>query len=223
MFWFWIFVGPALVLAVLSLRGERKRAEYITARMAELDEPLGRPLPPVTLVVPASAAVETMQSLAAQDYPDYEIVTTAAEARSQSEVLAFGPSNGLVAKSWLRGLVAPLLEEGVDLSTGFRWYTPEPPTLWSLMRSVWNGIIAGRLGPGNNEFAWPDAVAYRTAVRTSRRIAFAPGAIVVDTTRATLCQFLNQASSRNVATPDGVTHVSGRKPCSPILFIAVRC
>jgi hypothetical protein len=194
-FWFWIFVGPALILAVLSLRGERKRAEYITARMAELDESPTRPLPPVTLVVPAQSAVETMRSLAAQDYPDYEIVTTAAEARLRSEVMAFGPSSGVVSKSWLRGLVAPLLEQGVDVSTGFRWYTPEPPTFWSLMRSVWNGVIAGRLGSGNNDFAWPGAVAYRTGVSPSRRIAFAPGAMVVETTRTTLCQFLSQARS----------------------------
>jgi hypothetical protein len=193
-FWFWIFVGPALILAVLSVGRGGAPAPSITSRMAELDELPPQTLPLVTLIVPAHAALETAQSLAAQDYPDYEIVTAVSEARPQSEILAFGPSSGVVAKSWLRGLVAPLLEEGVDESTGFRWYCPEPPTFWSLTRSVWNGVIAGRLGPGNNAFAWPGAVARRTGAGPSSRIAFAPGAMVVDTTRATLRQFLNQAS-----------------------------
>jgi hypothetical protein len=194
-FWFWIFVGPALILAVLSLRGERKRAEYITAGMAGLDEPSQRPLPPVTLIVPPESALETARSLAAQDYPDFEIVTSAELARPQSEILAFGPSSGVVAKSWLRGLVGPLLDEGVDISTGFRWYAPEPPTFWSLMRSVWNGVIAGQLGPGDNEFAWTGSVARRLVRSGPPHIAFAPGAMVVDTARATLLEFLRQARS----------------------------
>ena len=35
MFWYWFFVGPALLLAILSLRGERKRAAYVERRLAE--------------------------------------------------------------------------------------------------------------------------------------------------------------------------------------------
>jgi hypothetical protein len=192
-FWFWIFVGPALLLAALSLRGERKRAEYITSRLAGLDDPPARPLPPVTLIVPAHSRLETARALAAQDYPDYEIVADTAQARAQSQILAFGPTSGVVTKSWLRALVAPLLEEGVDTSTGFRCYVPEPPTFWSLMRSVWNSVIAGRLGPGDNEFAWRGALAHKTGAGSSRHIAFAPGAMVVDQTRPTLVQFLRQA------------------------------
>ena len=34
-FWYWFFAGPALLLALLSLRGERKRAAYVAGRLAE--------------------------------------------------------------------------------------------------------------------------------------------------------------------------------------------
>ena len=98
-------------------------------------------------------------------------------------------------------------------STGYRWYAPEPPDFWSLMRSVWNAPIGGTLGPGDNRFAWGGAMAIRREVFQSikvpevwknavsddyalsaavhaagLRIAFAPGAMVVSpdhTRRAT--------------------------------------
>src|SRR5438045_8897475 len=37
---YWFFAGPALLLAVISLRGERKRAEYVERRLAERVEEL---------------------------------------------------------------------------------------------------------------------------------------------------------------------------------------
>ena len=36
MLWFWSFVGPAALLAALALRGERKRADYVTSRLTDL-------------------------------------------------------------------------------------------------------------------------------------------------------------------------------------------
>jgi ceramide glucosyltransferase len=239
--WFWMFVGPALVLALFALRGERKRAEYVAARMAELAEPLGRAQPLVALIVPVTGScaglAETLCALASQDYPDYELIVVADHAesippgalpavvkvalsgatgrihlieaglraaRQGTEVFAFAGSNGAVSTFWLRALIAPLSDEGVGMSTGFRWYAPDPPTFWSLMQSVWNSVIAGRLGPGGNEFAWGGAMAmtkdalFRAraaacwdgaqrddfalarAMRGSNRlIAFAPGAIAV--------------------------------------------
>ena len=254
MLWFWIFVGPALLLAVLSLRGERKRAEFVAARMADLDEPPLQPLPPVTLIVPVirpnPSLREYLLSLASQDYPDYELIVVTPDAghippgtlpptakvalagetersgllkagvragRRHARVFAFA-TPGLVSKSWLRALVAPLQEDGVGLSTGFRWYAPEPPTFWSLMQSVWNSVIAGNLGPGPNDFAWIGAMAidkelffeqrvpelwtgavredlalWRLVQESGRRTAFAPGAMVACASRATARQFLRQA------------------------------
>jgi ceramide glucosyltransferase len=253
--WFWIFVGPALILASLSLRGERKRAEYVATRIAELDEPRAEVTPRVTLIIPVAAPSEalrdSLRALANQNYPDYEMIVAVSQAedllpdtlpsgvkvaltgetsrlhvlqaavrgaRRRSEVYAFAAPDGLVSKSWLRSLVAPLSEPGVGAATGFRWYAPEPPTFWSLLRSVWNAVIAGRFGPGPADFAWAGAIAISKDVffelripevwtaanradlalsrpirESGRRIAFAPGAMVACPGRATAAEFLRQA------------------------------
>ena len=79
-FLYWFFVGPALLLAVLSLRGERRRACYVAGRLAE------RPdyLPPASVIVPVKGADEGLRenlaALAALDYPDYELIVTAQSA-----------------------------------------------------------------------------------------------------------------------------------------------
>jgi hypothetical protein len=36
--WYWLFAGPALVLAALVLGGERKRAAYVAWRLSEAPE-----------------------------------------------------------------------------------------------------------------------------------------------------------------------------------------
>lgn len=244
-FWFWFFVGPAILLAILALRGERKRAEFVSACLAQTNDSF---LPAVTLIVPVKGPEEGLKenlaSLAALDYPDYELIVCAQTAgdvpsgvtpsgativfsqngspdssekiqnlltairvsRKQSEVFAFADSDGRVSKTWLRALVKPLAEAGAGASTAYRWHVPEPPTFWSLMRSVWNAPIAGMFGPGPNPFAWGGAMAIAkstfyearvpdfwqtsisddfgltSAVRSiGLSIAFAPGAMVAST------------------------------------------
>jgi cellulose synthase/poly-beta-1,6-N-acetylglucosamine synthase-like glycosyltransferase len=137
-------------------------------------------------------------------------------ARRRSEVLAFADSDGRPGRGWLRALAAPLSEEGVGATTGFRWFTPEPPTFWTLMRGVWDAVAAGRLGPGDNSFAWGGAMAIRkdTFVEANvgeqwkntvsddyalaaavhgagLRIAYAPGALVPCYESTTAAQFLS--------------------------------
>jgi ceramide glucosyltransferase len=201
-FWFWLFVGPALVLTVLSLRNERKRAAYVRRRLIETSENL----PPATVIVPVKGFDEGLRqnlaALAALDYPDYELLIVAHSAsdippgvlprqarvilahgrdphtgekvqnlviaihaaRHRSKVFAFADSDGRVSKRWLRGLVAPLAEEGVGASSGFRWFTPDRATVWTLLRGVWDAVSAGILGPGDNRFAWGGAMAIRREV-----------------------------------------------------------
>ncbi len=208
MFWYWFFVGPALLLALLSLRGERKRAAYVARRLAE---PPGH-LPPATVIVPVKGQDEGLRenlaALAALDYPDYELIVVARSAadipadvlpgrvkvvlahgddpatgekvqnlqaavraaRKRSDVLAFADSDGRVPARWLRALVAPLSEPGVGAATGFRWFTPVPPTFWSLLRSVWDAVACGTLGPGDNRFAWGGATAIRKLVFFDARV-----------------------------------------------------
>src|SRR5207302_3870653 len=80
-FWYWLFVGPAIVLAFLSLRGERKRADYVAARLAA---PPGEHLPPATVIVPVKGEDdglrENLAALASLDYPDYELIVAAHSA-----------------------------------------------------------------------------------------------------------------------------------------------
>jgi ceramide glucosyltransferase len=80
MAWYWFFAAPAIVLALLSLRGERKRAEYVARRLNEkLDE-----FPPVTVIVPVKGEDEGLRenlaALAELDYPDYELLVAARNA-----------------------------------------------------------------------------------------------------------------------------------------------
>jgi cellulose synthase/poly-beta-1,6-N-acetylglucosamine synthase-like glycosyltransferase len=199
MAWYWFCAIPAILLAFLSLRGERKRAEYVAWR---LNQKPGY-LPPVTVIVPVKGEDEGLRenlaALAALDYPDYELLIAARKAddippgvlpdrakivlahaedsetaekiqnlqtavrvaRKRSEVFAFADSDGRVNPGWLRALVAPLDEEGIGASTGFRWFTPVPPDFWSLIRSVWDAVAAGMLGPRENRFAWGGATAIR--------------------------------------------------------------
>lgn len=124
-------------------------------------------------------------------------------SRRRSELLAFADSDGRVTPRWLRALAAPLAEEGVGASTGYRWFTPQLASVWSLVRGVWDAVPAGILGPGDNRFAWGGAMAMRkeaflltgvlarwkhaisddyalsAAVRAAgMTIAYAPGALV---------------------------------------------
>ncbi len=199
MFWYWLFAGPALLLAFLSLRGERKRAAYMEERLSETPEYL----PPASVIVPVKGhdqgLRENLAALASLDYPDYELIIVARAAadipggvlprrakivlahrydpdtgekvqnlqvavratRKASTILAFADSDGRVTKRWLRALAAPLADPGVGASTGYRWFTPQPPTFWTLMRSVWDAVAFGRLGPGDSGFAWGGAMAMR--------------------------------------------------------------
>jgi cellulose synthase/poly-beta-1,6-N-acetylglucosamine synthase-like glycosyltransferase len=77
---YWFFVGPSLLMAFLSLRGERKRADYVADRLSAPS--LG--LPPATVIVPVKGADEglreNLDALASLDYPDYELIIAAQSA-----------------------------------------------------------------------------------------------------------------------------------------------
>ncbi len=139
-------------------------------------------------------------------------------SRKNSQIFAFAEGCGEYSKDWLRALTTPLANEAVGASTGYRWYLPEPPDFWSLMRSVWNAPIAGLFGPGPAPFAWSGAMAARketffealvpdfwklshdsasgltAAMRAAHlRIAFAPGAMVALNSRAGIAEFFRAA------------------------------
>jgi Glycosyltransferases, probably involved in cell wall biogenesis len=194
---YWLIIIPALLLALASLLGERRRANYVLARL----DPRPAAMPPATVIVPVKGYEEglaaNLASLAALDYPDFELIVTACAeedvppgvvpsnarlvlagppppgtaekihnllaavraARLSSVVFAFADSDGQVRPDWLRALVAALEEPGAGAATGYRWHTPLRGGFWSLLRSVWNAVIAGGFGPGQNRFAWGGAMA----------------------------------------------------------------
>ena len=81
MFWFWCFAGPALALAVFALRGERKRAAFFAENLTPDPEQIA---PPATVVASIEgeddALHDNLAALAAQDYPNYELILAARTA-----------------------------------------------------------------------------------------------------------------------------------------------
>ena len=77
MFWYWFFVGPALLLAVLSVRNAPGRARYIRSRLKETPAAF----PPATVIVPVKGEDyglrENLEALASLDYPDFELMVVA--------------------------------------------------------------------------------------------------------------------------------------------------
>ena len=53
--------------------------------------------------------------------------TGASTPRSGDEVLVFVDSDARPEKSWLKKLVAPLADETLGASTGYRWFLPVRP------------------------------------------------------------------------------------------------
>lgn len=261
--WLWLGAVPAVLLAAVSLWAERKRAAYVRERLA------AKPgaLPPATVIVPVKGhdegLRENLAALAAQDYPDYELIVAAATgwdippgvlpsgvkvvvgrngesaagekvrnltaairaARKRSQVLAFADSDGRVGPGWLRALAAPLTAPGVGAATGYRWHVPEPAGWWSLLRSAWDAVVAGSLGPAPCRIAWGGSMAIRkdiffearvaefwkTAVsddyalsaavrRAGLRIAFAPGAMAASPERVTAGGFFRWARRQLLLT-----------------------
>jgi ceramide glucosyltransferase len=60
----------------------------------------------------------------------------------QSEVLVFADTDARPAMDWLRKLVAPLEDETLGATTGYRWFIPERGGIASRLRGVWNASVA---------------------------------------------------------------------------------
>jgi cellulose synthase/poly-beta-1,6-N-acetylglucosamine synthase-like glycosyltransferase len=260
---FWIFAAPAILLAILSLFGERKRAYYVARWLAARPERFPR----VVVIVPVKGEDEGLRenlaALATLDYPNYDLIITAHSASdiplgvlpdrativlahgddphsgekvqnlaaavksagTGTEIFAFADSDGRVTPRWLQALVAPLEDPAVGASTGYRWFAPEPPTFWSLMRGVWDAVALSRFGEGDSPFTWGGSTAIRKSVffeagvltawkntvsddyalaaavhRAKFRIAYAPGALVPSRDRLPMRGFLAWARRQMILT-----------------------
>ena len=84
------------------------------------------------------------------------------EIDPKSEVLVFVDTDARPAKDWLRKLVAPLADETLGASSGYRWFIPEKGGIASRLRGVWNASIASALGGDRTKnFCWGGSTAIR--------------------------------------------------------------
>ncbi len=78
----------------------------------------------------------------------------------QSKVFAFVDSDVRISPDWLGRLTAPLANESVGASTGYRWFVSQRPTLANELLSAWNASIASALGPNSrSNFCWGGSTA----------------------------------------------------------------
>lgn len=83
-------------------------------------------------------------------------------ASGESTVFVFVDSDARPASDWLRHLVAPLSDEKVGASTGYRWFISKNPSFAGEIRAVWNASIASALGPNTkSNFCWGGSMAIR--------------------------------------------------------------
>ena len=87
------------------------------------------------------------------------------EVDPQSEVLVFVDTDARPADDWLKHLVAPLADETLGASTGYRWFVPSRGGIASRLRGVWNASVASALGSDTTKnFCWGGSTAIRRSV-----------------------------------------------------------
>jgi len=74
--------------------------------------------------------------------------------RPESEAFVFMDSDVRAHPDFLRSIVAPLQEEGIGATTGFRWYVPEKGGAGSYLRATWNGGGLPMLANPGLAYAW---------------------------------------------------------------------
>ncbi|MEZ5363200.1 MAG: glycosyltransferase [Bryobacterales bacterium] len=86
---FWIFVAPAVLATVLSVRSGRKYQDFIEAELLAERDPDEAPYSPsVSLIIPVRGAdhdlAANLRSFAHQDYPDYELIVVCRSAEDDA-------------------------------------------------------------------------------------------------------------------------------------------
>jgi len=83
-------------------------------------------------------------------------------AHPQSEAFVFADTDARPQEFWLRALVAPLHQDSIGATTGYRWFVAANSGFTSHLLSVWNAAIASALGKrGDKNFCWGGSTAIR--------------------------------------------------------------
>jgi len=102
----------------------------------------------------------------------HNLIAAVGEIDPRSEVIVFVDTDARPSRLWLRQLVAPLADERVGASTGYRWFVPERGGIASRLRGVWNASVASALGEdGAKNFCWGGSTAIRRSVFAELRVA----------------------------------------------------
>lgn len=110
-----------------------------------------------TKIVIAGGATDSGQKV-------HNLRTAVSRVDPRSEALVFVDTDARPHDGWLRSLVAPLAEDGIGASTGYRWFVPAQGGFASQLRSVWNASIASALGwRRDKNFCWGGSTAIRKA------------------------------------------------------------
>jgi len=92
----------------------------------------------------------------------HNLRVAAAQVDPNSEVLVFVDTDARPASDWLKCLVAPLADETLGASTGYRWFVPGKGGIASRLRGVWNASVASALGSDTaKNFCWGGSTAIR--------------------------------------------------------------
>lgn len=94
----------------------------------------------------------------------HNLIAAVNQIDPRCEVIVFVDTDARPGKDWLRKLVAPLGNEKVGASSGYRWFIPERGGLATRLRSVWNASIASALGENTEKnFCWGGSTAISRA------------------------------------------------------------
>ncbi|HEU4932042.1 MAG TPA: glycosyltransferase family 2 protein [Pyrinomonadaceae bacterium] len=120
-------------------------------------EELGRGFSRMARTIIAGSATDSGQKV-------HNLRVAVTEVDPQSEVLVFVDTDARPAKDWLTHLVAPLADETLGASTGYRWFIPRGGVA-SRLRGVWNASVASALGSDTaKNFCWGGSTAIRRTI-----------------------------------------------------------
>lgn len=102
----------------------------------------------------------------------HNLIVAVGQVDPRCEVLVFVDTDARPDKDWLRKLVAPLADERIGASTGYRWFVPEKGGVASRLRGVWNASIASALGADTaKNFCWGGSTAIRRSTFEELKVA----------------------------------------------------
>lgn len=94
----------------------------------------------------------------------HNLISAVNHIDARCEVIVFVDTDARPERVWLRKLVAPLSDENIGASSGYRWFIPQQGGLASRLRGVWNASIASALGENTaKNFCWGGSTAIRRA------------------------------------------------------------